>query len=132
MADDEAFATVADLEARWHALTDAEKQQAAVHIGDVTEYIKARSPIWQRLEESQPRLLTQVTCAVVRRIMQADDTTQPGAPAGVTNYMQTTGQFSEQWTYSDPNGSLYLRDSEKRVLGIGMQRAFHIDMAGGD
>lgn len=128
MADTDAFATVSDLEARWHALTDAEKQQAETHIGDVTEYIKARSPVWQRLKETQPRLLTQVTCAVVRRIMQADDTS---APADVTNYMQTTGSFSEQWTYSDPNGSLYLRDAEKRVLGIGAQQAFHIDMTGG-
>ena len=43
------FATSDDLERRWHKLTDEERQKADTHLADVTDYIKERTPNWQRL-----------------------------------------------------------------------------------
>ncbi|MBF9696512.1 hypothetical protein IHQ76_06855 [Bifidobacterium dentium] len=129
MADADQFASTDDLERRWHALTSDERTKADVHLGDVTEYIKARSPIWRKLRTEHPRLLTKVTCDIVRRIMQADST---GFPGGVTQMNQTTGSFSEQYSFDTPTGDMYLRDDEKRLLGIGAQHAFSVDMATGE
>ena len=129
MADADQFASTDDLERRWHALTSDEKTKADVHLGDVTEYIKARSPIWRKLRTEHPRLLTKGTCDIVRRIMQADST---GFPGGVTQMNQTTGSFSEQYSFDAPTGDMYLRDDEKRILGIGAQHAFNVDMATGE
>lgn len=129
MADADQFASTDDLERRWHAFTSDEKTKADVHLGDVTEYIKARSPIWRKLRTEHPRLLTKVTCDIVRRIMQADST---GFPGGVTQMNQTTGSFSEQYSFDAPTGDMYLRDDEKRILGIGAQHAFNVDMTTGE
>lgn len=129
MADADQFASTDDLERRWHALTSDEKTKADVHLGDVTEYIKARSPIWRKLRTEHPRLLTKVTCDIVRRIMQTDST---GFPGGVTQMNQTTGSFSEQYSFDAPTGDMYLRDDEKRILGIGAQHAFNVDMTTGE
>lgn len=129
MADADQFASTDDLERRWHALTSDEKTKADVHLGDVTEYIKARSPIWRKLRTERPRLLTKITCDIVRRIMQADST---GFPGGVTQMNQTTGSFSEQYSFDAPTGDMYLRDDEKRILGIGAQHAFNVDMTTGE
>lgn len=129
MADADQFASTDDLERRWHALTSDEKTKADVHLGDVTEYIKARSPIWRKLRTEHPRLLTKVTCDIVRRIMQADST---GFPGGATQVMQVTGSFTEQYSFASATGDMYLRDDEKRLLGIGGQRAFNVDMATGE
>lgn len=123
------FATSADLEARWHTLTDGERVKADTHLADVTEYIKERSTKWRRLLDERPRLLTKVTCDIVRRIMQADPLDIPG---GVTQMIQTTGSFSEQYSFGAPTGDLWLRDDEKRILGINAQRAFSVDMATGE
>ncbi|WP_428886431.1 hypothetical protein AB4915_07755 [Bifidobacterium dentium] len=129
MADADQFASTDDLERRWHALTSDEKTKADVHLGDVTEYIKARSPIWRKLRTEHPRLLTKVTCDIVRRIMQADST---GFPGGATQVMQVTGSFTEQYSFASATGDMYLRDDEKRLLGIGAQHAFNVDMTTGE
>ena len=129
MADADQFASTDDLERRWHALTSDEKTKADVHPGDVTDYIPARSPIWRKLRTEHPRLLTKVTCDIVRRIMQADST---GFPGGATQVMQVTGSFTEQYSFASATGDMYLRDDEKRLLGIGAQHAFNVDMTTGE
>lgn len=123
------FATSVDLEQRWHKLTDEEREKADTHLADVTDYIKERSPNWQRLQKERPRLLTKITCDIVRRIMQADPYDIPG---GITQMNQTTGSFSEQYSFGAPTGDLWLRDDEKHILGINAQRAFSVDMATGE
>nr|DAF39955.1 MAG TPA: hypothetical protein [Caudoviricetes sp.] len=129
MSEDEPFASVDDLEKRWRKLTDEEYEKAYTHLMDVTDYIKERSPNWQRLHDERPRLLAKITCDIVRRIMQADPY---GIPGGVTQMNQTAGSFSEQYSFGSPTGDLWLRDDEKRILGINAQRAFSIDMATGE
>ena len=49
--ESDVFATSVDLEQRWHKLTDEEREKADTHLADVTDYIKERSPNWQRLQK---------------------------------------------------------------------------------
>lgn len=125
----EPFATPEDLEQRWHKLTDTEKARAGELLGDASDLIRLESPIWEELLVEHPRTLKRIACDMVMRVMLAD--TGP-APAGVTQFTGTTGPFSNSYTFANPTGDLYLRDMEKRQLGIGMQTAFSIDMASGE
>ena len=53
-----------------------------------------------------------MACAIVKRAMLASDDI-----AGVTQHSQTAGYYSESFSYSNPDGDLYLTRSEKESLG---------------
>ena len=114
----EPFATVEDLEARWHPLTQAEQPRAETLLEDATQLIKDECPRWESAS-AQTRMA--VCCSIVIRKMTVDDT-----HLGVTNSQQTVGNFSESFTYSNPMGDLYLTKAEKRRLG-NRQGAWHVD-----
>lgn len=116
------FATVADLEARWHPLTDAEHAKAEVLIRDASDMMLDTAA---DVDAVRPETLTRICCQMVKRAMIAEATN----PAGVTQYSQTAGSFSESGTYSNPTGDLYLLAAEKRALR-GSQRAWHTTMQG--
>lgn len=119
------FATVDDLEKRWHTLTEDERTRATTLLDDASLTIMALQPRWEQIDADTLRM---VCCNIVKRAMLADS---GGMPAGVTQYNQTTGSFTDGYTFANPTGDLYLTSSEKRLLGIGVQRAYHIDMATG-
>lgn len=119
------FATVTDLEQRWHTLTDEESEQAQTLLDDASLTITALQPHWRQLDAG---LLRMVTCNIVKRAMT---TGSDGMPAGVTQYNQTTGSFTDGYTFANPTGDLYLTATEKKLLGVGVQRAYRIDMATG-
>ncbi|MBE6483670.1 MAG: hypothetical protein E7Z96_02650 [Actinomycetaceae bacterium] len=117
---DNAFATVADLEARWRPLTDTERARAETLLVDAASLIRDTCPAtWQAAGEAT---LRRVSCAVVKRAMVA--------PAGdmdligVASQQATVGPFSQQITFRDPGGDLYLTAAEKRSLGKGRPAAF--------
>lgn len=113
------FATVEDLERRWHTLTTSERDKAQTLLEDATQLIKDECPRW---ESASAQTRKAVCCAIVIRKMTVDDT-----HLGVTNSQQTVGNFSESFTYSNPMGDLYLTKAEKRRLG-NRQGAWHADM----
>lgn len=117
-----AFATYGDIEKRWHALTEPERETANTLLEDATQIIMDTCPRWSQTSERTRRA---IACAMVIRKMLVDDD-----HLGVTNTQQTAGSFSESFTYSNPMGDLYLTRTEKTRLGIGVQRAYHLDMAG--
>lgn len=122
------YATVADLEARWRPLTTTEKATAEVLLADASAMIRAEVPgIPGRLLEDPPTIdedvLRMVTCAVVKRAMLAGT-----AGDGVTQQSHTAGPFSQQLTFANPMGNLYLTKTELRLLGAGSQQAFMVDM----
>lgn len=107
--DDGPFATVEDLEARWHALTSEEQKRAERLLADASDLIRASCPNWAR---ATPLTRERVACAIVKRAMLASDDI-----AGVTQHAQTAGSYSESFSYSNPDGDLYLTRSEKESLG---------------
>lgn len=117
----EPFATYEDVEKRWHVLTAAERETAAILLEDATQIIVDTCPKWA---EASERTIKAIVCAMVIRKMLVDDD-----HLGVTNSQQTAGSFSESFTYGNPMGDLYLTRAEKARLGVDVPHAFHLDMA---
>ncbi len=109
-----AYATVADLEARWRELTDAEATQAETMLEDAALIIDAFATIDPEDEVALDRA-KYVSCAMVERAMMA----AASDGFGVNNMSATMGPFTQQVTYANPNGDLYLTSTEKKLLGIG-------------
>ena len=123
-----AFATVSDLEARWRTLTDAESATAETLLEDASTRLRLLYPDLQERVEADDTLAAGakiVTCAVVKRAMQSPVDSPP-----ISSQQTTAGPFSQQFSYANPTGDLYLTKADKQLLGYGVQRAFSIDLVG--
>jgi hypothetical protein len=112
------YATVADLEARWRPLTEAEAAKAAVLLDDASSKIRTTiKGIDQRLDADDDlrRNATRIVCAMVQRAMDA-----PDDAVGIATVQESVGPFSRSFNYANPMGDLYLRKEERRDLGGGM------------
>lgn len=109
-----AFATVADLEARWRDLSDAEEAQASVLLDDAAAYLQALVEV-DPDDEVQAANLKMVSCNMVKRAMSSS----ASDAFGVTNATATMGPFSQQVAYANPSGDMYVSKSERVILGIG-------------
>lgn len=123
-----AFATPEDLARRWHTLTDDEIMMADTLLGDASDKIRSRAtrasdPSWV---SAHGLTLKRICCAMVKRTMQQSAT---GLPEGVTQSNTTTGPFTDGYTWSNPDGNLYLTKSELGDLGVGTQTAFRIELS---
>lgn len=107
-------ATVTDLEARWHTLTDTEKSVASTLIGDAVAYLKRIAPNYDDIPADT---LKSIVCAMVKRAMLSRDS------SGISQQSETVGSFSASYTWSNPTGDLYLTREERRQLGLGAQHA---------
>lgn len=117
------FATLADLEARWHTLEPSLTQKAQTALDDATVMLLDELDRGNvNVASIRPATLTAVVCAMVIRKLTTDDD-----HLGVTNSQQTAGGFSESFTYSNPMGDLYLTTAERKRLGLRRQRAFAYD-----
>ena len=107
-----AYADVSDLESRWRELTEEEQARAAVLLDDASAMLAASVEV-DESDEQQMALLKIVTCNMVQRSMSTG-----GDMYGVTQQSMTAVGFSQQYTYANPTGDLYITKSEKRMLGI--------------
>lgn len=53
-------------------------------------------------------------------------------PGGVSSMSTTDGPFTQQFSYANPQGDLYLTKTERKSLGVGVGRAFEVDLLAGD
>lgn len=109
-----AFATVADLEARWRDLTEDEEARATVLLDDATAYLQALVEV-DPDNETQAANLKMVCCNMVKRAM----TSAASDAFGVTDATATMGPFSQHVAYANPSGDMYVLKSERILLGIG-------------
>ena len=128
------LATHGDLELRWHALTDSERAQADELLADASEIVRAHVAVYPETHDpswwaSHSRRLNLICCQMVRTAMQQQVS---GVPDGVTQSTETTGPFTNSYSWASPDGFLRWSDSYLRILGLGGQRAFSIDMASGE
>lgn len=117
------FATLADLEARWHPIEPSLTQKAQTALDDATVMLLDeldRGGV--SVASIRPATLTATVCAMVIRKLTTDD-----EHLGVTNSQQSAGGFSESFTYSNPMGDLYLTSAERKRLGLRRQHAFAFD-----
>ena len=120
------WATPADLAARWRPLAPGEAERARVLIEDAQSLIQDECPRWEAASAATRR---RVVCAVVQRAMAG-----PLADEGLTGISattETTGPFSQQVTFANPSGDMYLTRAEKRALGTGRPRAHEVDLLAG-
>lgn len=120
------WATPADLAARWRPLAPGEVERARVLIEDAQSLIQDECPRWAAASAATRR---RVVCAVVKRAMAG-----PLADEGLTGISATTetaGPFSQQVTFANPSGDMYLTRAEKRSLGAGRPRAHEVDLLAG-
>ncbi|MDO4888157.1 MAG: Gp19/Gp15/Gp42 family protein [Actinomycetaceae bacterium] len=113
------FATVADVQARSRALSDADKTAVQALIDDASDVVMTACPHW---DQASPATLRRVVCAMVKRALPS------GAPDGAGQYTETTGPFSASITFRNPSGDLYLTRLEKQALGCGRTGAFEVDL----
>lgn len=124
------FATHSDLAARWRTLTVAEQAQATVLLGDASNLILSECPSANFVADddtaeqaTRAATLKRIVCAMVKRAMIGG-----GEMAGVSQQQQTAGPFSQNQSYANPMGDIYLTKAEKRSLPCGRQMAFTIPM----
>lgn len=108
-----AFATVQDLESRWRDLTDDEEARAEVLLSDAAVYLSSLVVVDPE-NEQQAEALKIVSCNIVHRMMNVTDDL-----FGVTEGTMTADIYTQRYTYSNPNGNMYITKQEKRMLGIG-------------
>lgn len=123
---DELWATVEDLEARWRGLTESEAVRAETLIVDAMSLIKDECPHW---DSSTPETRRRVVCAVVQRAMGTP--TGEDSMSGVASTMVSAGPYSQQFTFKNPSGDLYLTKAEKRAFKGKGGGAFSIDLLSG-
>ena len=104
------YATYTDIEARWHPLSEQERERADVLIQDASAILDAL--VTPDDTDSKAELMCAVCCNMVIRAMSAADS------YGVSQESMTAGPYTQQWTYSNPSGDMYLTKLEKRLLGI--------------
>lgn len=135
MADEPVpFTTHEDLEKRWHTLTPDEQAQADELLLDASESIRNHVSVYPETHEdswwtAHQRGLEIVCCQMVRTAMEQQVS---GVPTGVTQNTETTGPFSNSYSWASPDGYLRWNNDYLTVLGLGGQRAYSIDMASGE
>ncbi|PJM72337.1 hypothetical protein CS006_10395 [Bifidobacterium primatium] len=127
------FATVDDLEKRWHTLTESERTQAGELLEDASEIIRNRIAPYPETRESgwetaHARGLAIICCQMVRTAMEQQ---VAGMQTGVTQSTETTGPFSNSYSWLSPDGYLRWNTDYLDVLGLGGQQAYSIDMTTG-
>ncbi|WP_053386245.1 Gp19/Gp15/Gp42 family protein [Leucobacter japonicus] len=124
-----AYATVTDLEARWRTLSATEKTRAGVLLGDAQVRLDAECSPADPPTEAQLASRKIVSCEMVKRAMIASGEGDSGDLSGVSSIMGTAGPFSQQRSFQNPMGDLYITKSDRKLLGCGKQKAFMIDTA---
>lgn len=105
-----AYATVAELEARYGELTDERQEQAAVLLDDAAVLIDAMATV----DEAHEAAARVVSCAMVNRALSAYESDM----YGITQQTMTAGSYSQSMSYTNPSGDLYMTGTEKAMLGI--------------
>lgn len=112
--------TVNDLKARWQDFPLGAEPAAEIHLADALAIINAQLPAAHNVSH---QLIELVACQMVKRFMAVS-----ALPEGVTSVSQTVGPFATQMGFSPNNQALFLTKAEKKLLGIGAQRASSIDL----
>jgi hypothetical protein len=107
-----AYATVADLEARYGEVPVELADRAAVLLGDAATIIDARVAV-DISDQALMERLRYVSCAMVNRALEAAE----ADAYGVSTTSYTMGPFTQSATFSNPGGDLYLTSGELRLLG---------------
>lgn len=108
-----AYAEVSDIESRWRDLSTEEEARATALIDDASAMLTELVDI-DAADDAQLQLLKIVCCNMVIRAMSASEYDAFGA----SQMSMTAGPYTQQFTYANPSGDMYLTKMEKRLLGV--------------
>lgn len=117
----EVYAEVTDLETRYKTLTSEDKQRASALLEHASSIIsfelkKVGKPYRvDELDEDTLALIKNTVCAMVKRAMSTNG-------ANVSSESMGVGGYTQSLTYANPAGDIYLKESERRVLGIPLHK----------
>lgn len=106
-----AYASHADIEARWRELSATEEAQADTLCDDASAIIDALVTV----DESKLELAKVVVCNMVIRAMSASQSDA----YGLSQSSMTAGPYTQSWSYANPSGDMYLTKLDRQMLGIG-------------
>lgn len=107
-----AYATVSELEERWRDLSESEKRRAAALLDDAAALLDSELERCHQDPSTKTDKLRYISCQMVRRAMAG------GEAGDLTSLSRTAGSFSEQFSFANPSGDLYLTANERRFLGV--------------
>ena len=107
-----AYATVEDVEGRWHSLTSDEQERCALMLSDAAVAIDMLTTVG----ESKLEAAKIVSCNMVIRSMAASDSQNDAF--GATSVTTTAGPYSQSVSFANPSGDLYFTKLDKKMLGI--------------
>lgn len=107
-----AFATTTDLASRWKGYDPADNALAEQLLADASVWIRAWVPTADTCAATAGAAdaLTMVACSMVKRALINTDT------EGQSSMTDTTGPWSLQVAFRNPDGNLYLTNAEKQLL----------------
>ena len=109
------FADVSDIAQRWRELDASEMERAETLIEDASAMLARLVGNFDVADESYMQLLKQTCCNMVIRSLGASGN---DATYGVDSMSITAGPYSQNWSYNNPTGDMYLTKLEKKLLGI--------------
>lgn len=113
------YADIDDIEARFRPIVDEdERKRAEALIVDASVMIafelnrvgKQSNPA--TFSEDFKMAVKSVVCAMAKRSLVS------GISADITQESSSVGGYSQSFTYANPTGDMYIKDSEKRLLGL--------------
>lgn len=111
-----AFATVDDLSKRWPSLSPGDHDRATTLLEDASLLIEAEyrraGIVIDPEDEFSVSARKIVCCSIVKRVMASS------VDGDYTQMSQTAGSFTEQFTFANPSGDMYLTAREYKMLGI--------------
>ena len=109
----ETFAAYEDVVARYGEIADKARVQARLE--DATLYLKGEIPCgYEPGEDPDYDARLKTVCAE----MVGAALSSPADMAGVSSYSLGANGYSENYTYANSTGSLYLTKQQRRLLGI--------------
>lgn len=111
-----AFAEADDLQARWRTLSQEEKDRATVLLEDAATWLAVWFKAYGDLavlasaDSQLAEMLKILSCSMVRRAMTT------GAIEGAQSIYQVMGPFSSQVAFKNPDGNLYIYESERDAV----------------
>ena len=111
-----AYATPADVKARYAVETDEKRLEAL--LGDASLAIDALLAGYGKTSED---VSDDALCAVCSAMVGRSVSAPPDA-YGLTQQSMTAGTFTQQMSYANPSGDLYMTKREREMLGCSGNR----------
>lgn len=118
------YATLEDLEKRYHVLTGSDVTKAETLIEDATAYLVSEfvrsdiDPDPATFDDYFKQAVTGVVCAMVKRSLATS------SGADIQSESASVGAYSQTFTYANPTGDIYLKESERRLLNIPLNTTY--------